>query len=402
MSYAEMIAAKRDELRNAGRAILSRAEAENRTALTADEQHQFNEITAALESQADVRSQINERDASNKRIEGRMRDLANATKHSGFAGAADTRWLPGLAEYRELVTESRAVGTSGAFIPVDYYGRFWDQLRKRVGVLDAGPVIIDITGAHSVKVPLVNSSVSVGTVAEATTITPSDPGLSNITLTPKKLAALTIVDREAIEDSNPALLAVVENSLTRDFAVALDAQLVAGDGTGQNLTGLTGLAGTTSGAATGTNGGSLSATAGFGYLADTLGAYEAANADPDKAAWLMHSRTWASIRKISDAQSRPILAADPTQALRPTLFGKPVYISNSIPTAQTVGTSSDCSTLILADFSQIVIAAARQLELVMSTDAYFATDQVGLRITGRYDIGSPQPAAIVKTVGLRP
>jgi HK97 family phage major capsid protein len=96
--------------------------------------------------------------------------------------------------------------------------------------------------------------------------------------------------REAVEDSNPDLRNIVANSLIKDTGVELDRQFVVGDGTGQNMRGLLNISGVTAGPSTGTNGGSLSASGtGFGFLADTLAAYDSTNADPDRAAWIMHS-----------------------------------------------------------------------------------------------------------------
>lgn len=182
------------------------------------------------------------------------------------------------------------------------------------------------------------------------------------------------------------------------MAVKLDEQLVTGDGAGQNPLGLRNITGFTTGASTGTNGGALP----FAFLADTLGAYEAANADPDRAGWIMHARTWASVRKLLDSLARPIVSIDPTVVVRPTLWGKPVFISNSLSITETVGTSTDCSTILLADMGQIVIGVAREVEVVVSEGAYFATDQIGIRATARYDIAAPKPTAITKTVGVRP
>jgi HK97 family phage major capsid protein len=87
------------------------------------------------------------------------------------------------------------------------------------------------------------------------------------------------------------VLTIVENSLVKDFAVALDSQFINGTGAANQMLGLLNQVGVTAGAATDTNGGSFSGTTGFGFLADTLAAYEAANNDPDKAAWIIHSRT---------------------------------------------------------------------------------------------------------------
>jgi HK97 family phage major capsid protein len=75
---------------------------------------------------------------------------------------------------------------------------------------------------------------------------------------------------------------------------------------------------------------------------------------------------------------------------------------NSIPVNQTVGTSTDCSSLILADMSQVVVGVSRDVELMVSTEFAFDKDQVALRVTARYDIGLPNPAAVVVTAGVRP
>lgn len=378
---------------NEMRGLLDRAEAAGRD-LTAGEQREWDALNVDLD-------RMDQRLAQIRDTEQREADITAAfAKVGGKVGGPSAReWLPGLAEYRALREEQRAVGTSGAFIPIQYADRFFDQIRKRTAVLAAGPVMLPVEGAGSVKVPTITASVTVAGVAEAGAITASDPTLSNITLDPKKFAALTVVNREAVEDSSPQLRQVVANSLLKDLAVEVDRQLVTGDGTGQNLTGLRNISGFTAGASTGTNGGALS----FSFLADTVGAADTANLDPESQAWIMHARTWNSVRKLVDSQSRPIISLDPTGPdVRPSLWGRPVYISNSLSITETVGTSTDCSTILLCDMSQIVVAQARQVELVASEDAYFTSDQVGLRVTIRLDIGAPQPAAIVKTVGVRP
>lgn len=383
------------------RALIAAAEARGDERLSTEDDAVFRGLTDDLR-QYDER--IEELSVSAPEPTEGARAIGRALAGNGGQQQAESRtWLPGLAEYRELQQEQRAVGTVGAFIPVQYSGQYFDLLRKRTAVLAAGPLQIPIDHAGSLVVPKVTSSVTIGGLAENTAITPADPGLGSITLDPKKFGALTLVAREAIEDSNPQLRQVVANSLIRDTAVELDRQLVTGDGTGQNLRGLRNLTGATAGPTTTPNGVSMSAAGlGFGLLADTLAAYDAANADPDRAAWIMHSRTWASVRKLVDSQNRPLVSVDPTEAVTPTLWGKPVYISNSLSITETVGTSTDCSTMILADMSQIVVGVARAVELMISEHFAFNSDQVAVRATCRYDIGVPQPTGVVLTTGVRP
>lgn len=406
MSFIDVLASERDAAWYGAKAMLNRAESEGRD-LTNSEDAEYRKATARIDEidarLAEVR-EVDQRAKNSSETFGRL--LARPVDQPGYTGAdpngGKRSWLPGLAEYRELQVAQRAVGTAGAFIPVEYSSTYFDLLRKRTAVLAAGPTTIQVNHAGSISVPKVTSAVTVGSIAENTAFTPADPGLGNLTLDPKKVGALTLVAREAVEDSNPDLRNIVANSLIKDTAVELDRQMIVGDGSTNNMRGLLNISGVTPGPSTGTNGGSLSLAAGFGFLADTLAAYDAANADPDRAAWIMHSRTWSSVRKLVDGQSRPIVSIDPTQNVRPTLWGKPVFISNSIPVTQTAGSSTDCSSIILADMSQVVVAVARDIELMVSLDYAFAADQVAIRVTARYDIGLPQPTGVVVTTGVRP
>jgi HK97 family phage major capsid protein len=392
MSFITELRERRATVRSEQKTMLDKAIAEKRD-LNPTEQTRYDKLEADAAGLAETIQRAETQAVEDRAVEARFAAIM------GTEPSAQSRaWLPGLAEFRQLRADQRAVGTSGAFIPVAASATYFDQLRKRTAVLAAGPVIIPIQHAGSLKIPNVTASVSILGKAEAAALGASDPTLSSITLDPKKFGAYTLINREAIEDSAPQLREVVANSLIRDTAVELDAQLVTGDGTGQNLLGLRNVVGVTAGASTGTNGGALT----FAFLADTLGAAEAANVDPDRLAWIMHSRTWASVRKLADTASRPIISMDPTTDVRPTLWGHPVHISNSLSIAETKGSSSDCSSIILADMSEVVVGVSREVELMISEDFKFDTDQVAVRVTARYDIGVPSPTAVTVTSGVRP
>ncbi len=307
-------------------------------------------------------------------------------------------WLPGLHEYRELQHEARAIGTAGAFIPTLGANVYFDLLRPRVSVLAAGPVIIQVEGFGAVKVPKITSSVTVGATAENSTIVPSDPGLGEILLDPLKISALTLAARESLEDSAPALRDVIARALVADCAVALDKQFLVGSGTGGNMLGLRNVTGTSSAPTLGVNGGSLT----FGFLADVVAASEAANTDPERLAFFMPPRVWNSVRKLVDLQGRPIVSLDPTTGTKPSIFGIPVFASNNLPVNEVQGTSTDCGSVLLADLSQVVVAQARQIELIMSEHYAFASDQVAIRVTARYALGVPQATSLVIASGVRP
>jgi HK97 family phage major capsid protein len=72
-----------------------------------------------------------------------------------------------------------------------------------------------------------------------------------------------------------------------------------------------------------------------------------------------------------------------------------------MPSAQTVGTSSDCSTVILADMSQVVVGMRQDLQLEMSRDYAFNADQTAIRLIARTDVQPINAAATVVINGLR-
>jgi uncharacterized protein (DUF2461 family) len=47
-----------------------------------------------------------------------------------------------------------------------------------------------------------------------------------------------------------------------------------------------------------------------------------------------------------------------------------------MPVNQTVGTSTDCSTVVLADMSQIIVGWRKQIQVEMSRDYAFSSDQM--------------------------
>lgn len=401
--YYAKIREERDRRLAEAHSLLDRAEKFQR-ALSANEKRAYDELVQQADDANAWIKQLEDSDKRERDIDEAMRKLMSQPRQDGLLDRPDSEglwsrsWLPGMSEFRDLRAEQRAVGTSGAFIPVQYASTWFDALRKRVTVLDAGPLIVPVQHAGSVKVPRVTSSVTVSALAENAAITPADPALSDVTLDPKKFAAMTLVAREALEDSSPELRSVVADCLLRDVGVELDRQLIVGDGTGQNMRGLRNIAGVTTGASTGANGASLT----FAHLADTLAAAEAANTDPDRLVWFMSSRTWGSVRKLVDSQNRPIVSVNPVDGIARTLWGKPVAVSNNLPVNETKGTSTDCSAIILADMSQVVVAQAREVELSISEDYAFNADQVAVRVTCRYDIGVPQPTALTITDGIRP
>lgn len=76
--------------------------------------------------------------------------------------------------------------------------------------------------SDTMYLPKVTSASTAYFTSEASTITASDPAFSQITLSPRKIAALTQLSSEVLEDSNPSVQQIVMERLAEDIALKLD------------------------------------------------------------------------------------------------------------------------------------------------------------------------------------
>ena len=65
------------------------------------------------------------------------------------------------------------------------------------------------TESHDFRIPVITSDATAAWTAEGSDITPSNAGVDEVNVTPKKLAALSIISNELANNSSPAAQTVV-------------------------------------------------------------------------------------------------------------------------------------------------------------------------------------------------
>jgi HK97 family phage major capsid protein len=144
-------------------------------------------------------------------------------------------------ELRDL-KESAAPGS--VIAPDEWSSNFFDKLSAESVAIKSGIRVIR-TMRDVLHVPRIDSDPAANWTAEAAPITPSDPAYTDITATPRKLAALTVVSNELIADSNPDVIALLEKQMTRALALKLDLGVFEGSGTAPEIRGSKNTAGIT-------------------------------------------------------------------------------------------------------------------------------------------------------------
>lgn len=210
--------------------------------------------------------------------------------------------------------------------------------------------------------------------SESTAITESQQTIGLLQLRPKNLGAYTEVTRQLMMQSTPDADSFVMGDLAAQLAVAIDAAVFNGSGSGGQPTGIIGTAGV--GSVTGT---SLALAGLVEFQTDVAGA-NALNANcryvtTPTVAGLLTQRA-----RIASTDSITLWKGNINDG---TVEGYAAHTSNNIPAA----------TMIFGDFSQAILAEWGVLEIDVNPYANFTAGITGIRAFYTCDVGVRVPGA---------
>ncbi|HNP58461.1 MAG TPA: phage major capsid protein [Gordonia sp. (in: high G+C Gram-positive bacteria)] len=237
-------------------------------------------------------------------------------------------------------------------------------------VLAAGPRIFDT--ASELRIPKLISSGTPAFVAEGAEIADThDVEFDEVKLMPTNRRSIKTILRytnELVRQSVVGIDAVLKARLVKDVSDLLDSALLTGAGATNSIRGIT--------AQTGITPGELDVTD-ADCLLDAIAALNAKEVTPNR--WFISGADFAALRKLKESttSARYLLEPDPTKQSGTTIFGIPATITNKLPEG----------TAILADMSTVAIARDTSPSVTVLNERYAEFDQVGLRVTTRYDLG---------------
>lgn len=232
-------------------------------------------------------------------------------------------------------------------------------------------------GSLTRYIPKVTSGTTAYWPSELGTITASQPGFGRITLTAKKVAALTEASTEVLEDNNVGVADELVEQMATDIALAIDEQVIIGTGDtwyGLNQTdsmanavdaggniGLTHADGTGSALTGATITIAAPRKAIFEILKDN-------HEQPDVSYW--NPKTLGQVHALTDSTTRPILNMETfgspllREGIVATLMGTRVKTTTQLPLTRTYGTAADesasCADAIVAKSKQFAILGERR------------------------------------------
>lgn len=294
-----------------------------------------------------------------------------------FAEFSARRIRPGRVGF-ELKTTITTGSTSGGSLGGPYRDQPTTMPQQRLRVRDLLPKVRITTG--SVEFPKQTTRTNAAnTVAEAAAKPESAYAFELETATPKVIAHWVPASRQILEDV-PQLQGIIDSELRYGLALKEDAQLLAGDGTGENLDGLI------------TNATAYSAPfdpAGTETMIDmvALGLLQAALANFNPSGVVVHSSDWMRMRLLKDADGKYILG-DPGAQIEPRLFGKPVVDTPSMTIDK----------FLVGDFQAAATIYDRwepRVEISTEHADYFVKNLVAILAEQRLALAVKQPGALI-------
>ena len=349
---------ERAELETQLQAVLGTAKTEER-AMTADEIAKFDEIE----------SKIKAIDATIK-AEERARDMANAKPTEPQTEDTATVEERAFSDYiLGKVTELRAgeqnvtMTNNGAIIPATIANKIITAVKDRCPIL-AGATIYNIKG--TLKVPVwgkanTTHDIAVGYQTEFTDITADAGKFTSVDLGGYLVGALTLIGKSVENNGSFSVVDFIVNQMSEEIATFLEGQLLSGTGTAA-----------CQGALNSTT--TLTAASASAITVDELIELQAKvkQAYQGNACWTMNPATLTAIRKLK-VDNKYILQDDLTGEFPYRLLGKPVYISDNMPTI-----AASAKTVLYGDYTGLSVNFRENISIEVLREKYATQHAIGV------------------------
>ena len=347
------------------------------------------------------------------------RDWAGESKHRGTGIAQAIRGLAAMQgrvistetvkadlEYvqRTLVTSA----TPGSYLtPTVQADAIIEILGKGGVVRAAGATIWPMTSIQKLNIPTETANPTVEYLTETTAQTPSDPNLGQLAMDLKEARALIALPNNLLRVSVPAVDGIVTRLLGNAFAK------------NEDLAVFQGIAGGPTSIGNQTNVTIIDQAGAALTYSDLLGMLsQAASLEAEGPfCWFMRPETFFSkILGLVDQNGRPIVtgynslaggandggsafvgqSAGAAGNVRYLLMGFPVYLSVRIPNH--VGSGSATSFIVLTNPSYLHIGDAGSIEIAVSGERFFDSNQTAIRGVQRHDFQAQKGPILLDNV----
>lgn len=357
MNNLKALMENRYELQQKMDGLVSKADQETR-AMTDDEMAEFDaaekEIRAIDETIArDERARSVEKKPVPTAVEERA-----AAEEKEFAD-----YVMGKVTEMRAGEQNMTMGNNGAIIPTTIANRIIKAVKDRCPIL-ARATMYNVKGA--LKVPAWGKAndthdIAVGYQTEFTEITADSGKFTSVDLGGYLAGALTLIGRSVENNGAFSVVDFIVNQMAEEIASFLEKELL--NGTSGKATGA--LSTTTA----------LTAASATAITADELIDLQSKvkQVYQSGACWTMHPDTFTAIKKLKDGNNRYLLQDDVSGEFPYRLLGKPVYLSDNMPTI-----AAGAKAVLYGNYSGLSVNMRENISIEVLREKYSTMHALGV------------------------
>lgn len=259
------------------------------------------------------------------------------------------------------------MGNNGAIIPATIASQIIEKVKELC------PIYAKATIYHSkgtLKIPVYGDkavegetahNITVGFATEFSELTADAGAFTSVDLSGYLVGALTLIGKSVVNNADIDVTNFIVNEMAKKIATFLEDKLLNGASSyneGALATSTTMKAGSTS---------AITADNLIDLQAKIPTAYQG------NAAWYMNPATFTAIRKLKDGSGRYLLQDDITGEFPYRLLGKPVYLSDNMPTI-----ASAAKAVLYGDASGLAVNIREEQNIQVLTEKYATQHAIGV------------------------
>jgi len=352
---------QRADLQAEMEALLNTAKTEER-AMTEEETSKFDELEKKIKAiDGTIEREERARKMEHKEVKPTEVEERAVVEERAFANYI--RKQCGVHVEERAGEQNLDMGNNGAVIPVTIAQRI---IRK---VEEIAPVLAKATRFNvkgTLKVPVwgkanTTHDITVAYQTEFTDITADSGMFTSVGLSGYLAGALTLIGKSVANNADVDVVNFVINEMAKKIAQFLEGELLNGTvdkATGALSTNTTLNAGSTT---------AISADNLIDLQAKIPTVYQA------DACWIMHPSTFTTLKKLKDATGQYLLQNDFTSAMPYRILGKPVYLSDNMPTI-----GSGKKAVLYGDLSGLAVNFREDISIQILQEKYATMHAMGI------------------------
>lgn len=348
---------KREELQGVMDALVSTADTEER-AMTEEETEKFDKAEKEIRAIDETISRA-DRVRKLEKLEQHAEENTEAAEERAFAN-----YVLGRASELRAGEQNMTMSNNGAIIPTSIANRIIKAVKDRCPIL-AGATIYNVKG--TLKVPVwgkanTTHDIAVGYQTEFKDITADSGKFTSIDLGGYLAGALVLIGRSVENNSAFNVTNFIINQMAEEIACWIEGQLLKGTGSDAAQ----GALNTTA---------TMAAAAATAVTADELISLQAMvkQAYQRNACWTMHPDTFTALCKLKDGNNRYLLQDDITGEFPYRLLGKPVYVSDNMPTM-----AAGNKAILYGDYSGLSVNFRENISVEVLRENYATQHALGV------------------------